>query len=451
MPTDDRDRQLDRALARRLPDSRDAACPDPEILAAYHERTLSLEEMAAWKDHIASCSRCQEALQLVEESEKPLAEDWNEQEVEADRGVSGTQALAVAEAQAEPLRARRLTAGAAALRAASEPAPRPAKRGPRLNWRWVAPVGALAAAVIVWIGVREVANQAPKPSAQVALNREAQPASPAPEAEDRARRKEFATKTEPAPTAPRPNKNQELVAGAPRTRAKKAPSEQEKSSERDVRQLEGPNPGAGESDRLVVQDELKKSRVAGGAPARPTPPAAVAGLTANEPARADRLAPLPQANESVAVTAAAAGNTNESDLQRTVRDSKDLMRLAADDHRLIVAPGQKHAWRVGQGGSISGSTDGGKTWEQQDSGVTVDLTSGSATSDKVAWVAGKSGTLLLTSDGGKHWKQIPTPITGDLGGVHAVDETHASIWDVPNRKSFLTSDGGETWKPAANE
>jgi photosystem II stability/assembly factor-like uncharacterized protein len=134
-----------------------------------------------------------------------------------------------------------------------------------------------------------------------------------------------------------------------------------------------------------------------------------------------------------------------------VRDSKDLMRLAAEDHRVIVAPGQKHVWRVGEGGFIARSTDGGKTWKKQNSGVTVDLTSGSATSEKVAWVAGRSGTLLLTTDGGKHWKQIPTPITGDLGGVHALDQAHATIWEASNRKSFLTSDGGETWTPAANE
>jgi len=130
-----------------------------------------------------------------------------------------------------------------------------------------------------------------------------------------------------------------------------------------------------------------------------------------------------------------------------VRDSKDLLRFAAEDHRLIVSPGQRHVWRVGEGGSIQRSTDGGKTWKKQNSGVTVDLTSGSAASDKVAWIAGKSGTLLLTTDGGKHWKQITTPISGDLGGVHAVDATHASIWDMPNRERFETSDRGETWTP----
>jgi photosystem II stability/assembly factor-like uncharacterized protein len=83
--------------------------------------------------------------------------------------------------------------------------------------------------------------------------------------------------------------------------------------------------------------------------------------------------------------------------------------------------------------------------------VTVDLIAGSATSDKICWVVGKAGTLLLTTDGGKHWKPIASPIAGDLGGVHATDATHASIWDVPNKQSFETSDGGNTWTRIANE
>src|SRR5260370_30455231 len=69
MPSDHRDRQLEKALARHLrSDAIDAACPDAETLAAYHEHTLSLEEMAQWKQHIAGCARCQETLNLVEES-----------------------------------------------------------------------------------------------------------------------------------------------------------------------------------------------------------------------------------------------------------------------------------------------------------------------------------------------------------------------------------------------
>ena len=117
MPADDRDRQLERALALHLGNaSPDAACPDPEILAAYHERTLSPEEMADWKDHIALCSRCQEALGLIEESEKALA-DLKEPEVPV---FEDTGTWAATKAEALQWRASdHLKLGAAAPRAES--------------------------------------------------------------------------------------------------------------------------------------------------------------------------------------------------------------------------------------------------------------------------------------------------------------------------------------------
>ena len=69
MPSDERDRQFERALQRHMRGTTpDAACPDAETLAAYHERTLSLEELARWKEHIGGCVRCQETLALVEET-----------------------------------------------------------------------------------------------------------------------------------------------------------------------------------------------------------------------------------------------------------------------------------------------------------------------------------------------------------------------------------------------
>jgi photosystem II stability/assembly factor-like uncharacterized protein len=129
----------------------------------------------------------------------------------------------------------------------------------------------------------------------------------------------------------------------------------------------------------------------------------------------------------------------------------NLVQLAQANNHYIVAPGEKHGWLLGDAGKIEGTADRGKTWKTQNSGVTADLTGGSATSDKVCWIAGKAGTILLTTDGGKHWTLISSPITGDLGGVHATDATHASIWDVPNRQSYETNDGGVTWSRIANE
>jgi photosystem II stability/assembly factor-like uncharacterized protein len=127
------------------------------------------------------------------------------------------------------------------------------------------------------------------------------------------------------------------------------------------------------------------------------------------------------------------------------------MRQANEDRHYILALGENPAWHVGEAGKIEYSIDFGLTWKLQKSGVTSDLTAGSAPSNKVCWIVGKAGTVLLTTDGGKHWRQVSTPITEDLGGIRATDKLHASIWDVSNRKRFETSDGGATWKQTSHE
>ena len=127
-----------------------------------------------------------------------------------------------------------------------------------------------------------------------------------------------------------------------------------------------------------------------------------------------------------------------------------LLESSRANPRYVFSPGGNRVWRLGDGGEIGSSTDGGRTWEPQTSGVQNDLMVGSAASDRVCWVAGKSGTVLLTRDGGKHWIQIVSPIEGEIGGIHAVDAQHASLWDQPKHRSFETSDGGVTWIPSAN-
>src|SRR5580704_14997060 len=83
MVPDDRDRNFEKALARHLrssasssPDANALAggaserpvelCPDPEILAAYHDGSLSFEERNLWKQHVVSCDRCQLVLAHLE-------------------------------------------------------------------------------------------------------------------------------------------------------------------------------------------------------------------------------------------------------------------------------------------------------------------------------------------------------------------------------------------------
>jgi len=112
---------------------------------------------------------------------------------------------------------------------------------------------------------------------------------------------------------------------------------------------------------------------------------------------------------------------------------------------IVMTPSDQYAWRVWPHGKIEFSFDSSRTWETQKSGVTTDLTSGSAPSSKVCWVVGKTGTILLTTDQGRHWKRLSSPVKDDVAGVYAQDAKRASIWTVSHTQSFETNDGGATW------
>lgn len=118
---------------------------------------------------------------------------------------------------------------------------------------------------------------------------------------------------------------------------------------------------------------------------------------------------------------------------------------------VIMTPIDQYAWRVWPGGKIEYSFDSSHTWELQKSGVTADLTGGSAPSAKICWVIGKAGTILLTTDRGKHWKKMTSPIKEDIGGIDARDGKRASIWTASHKQSFETNDGGLTWAPNTSE
>ena len=144
MALDDRERNFEKALARELRAEvlKAPHCPDAETLAAYHERMLLPEEMVAQKSHVAGCARCQEILATLELTEAIPISDQDSQEV-----VAGAKRGSVT---AMPKR--------------------------RTYLRWVLPVGAIAAGILVLVAVRT--NRAPTmrssdTAVQVAENREA--------------------------------------------------------------------------------------------------------------------------------------------------------------------------------------------------------------------------------------------------------------------------------------
>ena len=129
---------------------------------------------------------------------------------------------------------------------------------------------------------------------------------------------------------------------------------------------------------------------------------------------------------------------------------KARMRLANSIGEVTIsAPGGTVSWQVGQAGVIEFSSDAGKTWTLQPSGVTTDLLGGSAPSEKVCWIVGGNGTILRTTDAGAHWQKLRAPVQDDIRAVFAVDARRATV-SLTNG-SYQTTDGGATWHKLAPE
>src|SRR5579863_1778985 len=185
MAFDERDRNFEKALARHLhPESvsktsassqgngqaAGVECPDAEILAAYHERSLSPEELLSWKSHIAGCARCQELLSELELTDAiPL-------DATVERVRDSVLALAAQQEAAMPQGARR----AVAAIPASSPKVQSFFAKKYAALRWIAPAGAIAAGIVVWIALREnsVFRKPSAPAAEMAAKME--PAAPPP-------------------------------------------------------------------------------------------------------------------------------------------------------------------------------------------------------------------------------------------------------------------------------
>src|SRR5258708_30957345 len=85
MASGERDRSFEKAFARHLRStapagqaaemprelaSQGGACPDPETLAAYHERSLLPEQLNSLKEHLVACPNCQIVLAHLETTDE---------------------------------------------------------------------------------------------------------------------------------------------------------------------------------------------------------------------------------------------------------------------------------------------------------------------------------------------------------------------------------------------
>lgn len=480
MPSDDRERSFKNALARHLrPEAPRDMCCDAEMLAAYHERSLAPEVMASLKAHVSECARCQEILaQMQATDEIPMAT--------ADI-VRPEEATAKSVVRIVPARKATL-------------------------WRWVAPAGALAAGLLVWIAVRE---NKPVPFVKSASTRDAatevakaQPTSPSPlppPTLEATRKSEAplpeaysASKVEPGLQSrlqssvdanreigvPGPARSQRIQ---PLAKEKDLQSAKKQSASQGVaggfadaapkfatpsvpRPNPEPAPPRGVTQTVIVApadvvtnqvtgEELNKTEPEAkstndkrdaGASRSTSPVSAIAGA-APPPVPAS----VPQQSQTVEVMSESA---ELKTLPMHARNSTDLTNLNQKAQLLltsgsagvtVTAPGGRASWRIGAAGVILFSSDAGKTWLVQPSGIITDLLAGSAPSSKVCWLVGRSGTILRTTDKGKHWKKVKPPTQDDLRSVFAVNARQATV--SPANGTYQTTDGGASWNKLSPE
>jgi len=482
MAPDDSDRIFEKALARHLrssassgPDSSALrgspreACPDPETLAAYHDGSLSSQELTLWKQHVVACENCQLVLAHLA---TPLE-------------------IPVSAASKEPVLANQRPASSPA---STSPAiiARPPRRPPSMRWLWLVPAGAAAAGLIAWISLNQ---QKPLPlaqptSAEVAENRPepgaAAPSAPVsrvvpPQHKDKdipASRstgaissgsplqrddasKQLNNRVQSAQQAP----NQ--YAGAPSHGPSLSLQNQQRQQTSGVRDA-GATTGAAVLDQKKAATPSSNRQDRGKAAAPPPPPSSEPSFLADEtvtpPAPAPQPAqpaPAPAASSG----AAAASKTENVDAVSSASEAVEVvspsqlrksLRLAVlQDPHVFSAPDKKHLWRVGPVGLLEFSGSKGDKWKPQVSGVTTDLLAGFATSAKVAWAVGRSGTILRTTDGGILWIKLNAPEPADVAGIIATDALNAKIWFVPDEqahvtRTYQTTDGGATWSMVPN-
>jgi hypothetical protein len=374
-----------------------ADCPDAETLAALADDTLSAAARREVEGHMADCDRCQALTAAMVRAEP----------------VTGTPAVAVADEV-------------------------PAWR--RRAFNWLVPAAAAATAVALWVLVPGQRTPLPEAAreqqtAATSLPRSSEvpptsqpvaeepllvpgesPAGAAPSERDANLRFEGAT-----PAAPRPVAEPSLKAETPVAETPVAGGLQASGTQR--RDEAAQNEAVAVAERAANQEAAPAAARAAagvtGGRAAPPPPAAA-------PAPPPAAAPPPPAPPPPAAPLA--------------------RRLEATASVELVSPNPQIRWRIGPGAMVQYSADGGVTWTMQQTGVSTELTAGSAPAPAVCWLVGRGGLVLRTTDGGRQWQRLPFPEMVDLTAITASTVRNATVVLADGRR-FATDDGGVMWTP----
>jgi photosynthesis system II assembly factor YCF48-like protein len=457
-PRDD-DKAMDGLLRRSL--ARDAAagdtCPEPDILAAYSERSLDDEEMARYELHFSLCARCREQLAAIFRAGTVMENPVEQELMDVAPTKGAPQVMAVSS-----------IAGAHQ--------PKKLARHGKLDWRWLAPMAA-AILLAVFLYGRSVFRfeKTLTSEKQVAMSKQdaippagsmdeqlaAGKHAPAPPAQSLSRAKGAGT-TQPKaslvpPELPRVAKNSPSALPPMNDEAARLSAQRSKYGSSDTLRKR-PEAATGtamnqaapaEADSLSAE---KKNADAASAPSSPDT-AAAPGVGTSTQSKAKPGTRAAGAVASSATPKAETSGVTNSRIQKqaptgayagadaTVMSPALVMQTA---WLVIQAPDTEVQYRIANVGVVERTDDGGATWRRQRVKAREEILAGAAPSENVCWLVGRGGIVLMTNDG-KNWKQIPSAASVDLVAVTAADATSASVTAADGRK-FSTQNGGVTWQ-----
>lgn len=391
----DRDRAIDQALRHtfRTPMSTPPArttgeCVDADGLAAWSEGTLSSDRAAAVESHLSECARCQQMLAMF------------------------------ARTSPEPV------------------VPEPLWRRWRLQW--LVPIAAAATAAAIWVASPRQDQTSVSPPVSDSAAPSNAPSSSTAKPDERA---------EPAREAARPE-----AAARPR-------SASESESKLRQRVAEEPAPPAAlaatppEPKSLQKSETLERRDAAVGT-VQPAPQAQAEADTDLRARANDAFSPQPEAPDKRASSPPAAGAAAPTAAPAPVSPAPSAarsgVRALGTAARFvggaeIPSPNPQIRWRIGGGGQVERTTNGGAQWQPATIPAAGALTAGVSPSSSVCWIVGRAGAVYVTADGLRFVRvNFPEPI--DLVSVTATDDRHATVMSADGR-SFSTRDRGANWTP----
>ena len=383
-------------------------CPEPEILAAYFERSLNGEETARCELHLSGCARCREELAMVERA---------------------TQAAAVAGGGTQ-------TAG---------------RRASVLDWRWLAPVAAALIVAAIWI-VQRPSNSSRESQPLVAMSQPSEPPAreaPAPSRTSQGAPSAAAPKSEMAQNRAL-NRTQNAI-----SREMNRPSTDEKldritalDARRDAgANLQAKSAGARQTDseHRAARSETESKAPADDLQTGPASPAA-----APPPAQAANAGGMAQEQRDESVQALKSKQPMAAPAKQKLYAKKDEKAAPASigiaaAARVVPTADPKVLWRIPEQGILK-SEDGGATWRQSDLPIAnAHIVSVAAPSAQVCWLAGRDSLILLTTDGTR-WQTVAPPARADFVQVVAENASSATVTTSEGQR-FQTNDSGKHWHP----